>query len=1570
MDQHLSHTESALVEYSRRLCEDRLAAYRSAPHDAEEHANIETSVIAGGYAYRQVAELVQNAADAVSEMNPEQGFGRIEIRADALGLWAANTGLPVDKAGVRALLNAHSSGKRAGQIGRFGLGFKSLLRLGGRIEVLSRSVCLCFDPRKCRDRIRRHVGLAADAPAPGLRLADASAWDQTIGTIEGADAFNWATTIVFAELVAHGAREAIADEISRFPAEFLLFLPCDVELVLEARPIKRCLRRRTTGDGSIVIEDEASERSTPQRWKLFHTDVHITNEAALHDATSVHSRDHVPLVWAAPVGTQRDVGRFFAFFPTSTETRTSGILNAPWKLNSDRTALIPGPWNSALMEAAAELIVTHLSELATDEDPGAALDAFPRELPTTTDTAAPLVNSLWNRLIDEPVLPNCDNELKKAAELRRAPLDSTNVIQHWAALASPKACEIHVHPSCTSSPARSGRLNQLAERLARTLPATGHRLQRTEQVEWLTMTASNDPETAIEVLALSDLFAKAVSGWIWDSIREKLPLILTETGGLTTAPNVALNPDTEPPLHPVHPLVASHTASRRILQDRFHVSEDAEADWQRLMDGYLSRAEREKDWSAVWKLLRRMPRSDAADVLKTRSVCVRTLRGWNAPEHVVRYDPLFLDELSSDLQEPARTELGAIILDTEFHRNDEVFLKFLDLELPQKLRWSSFDADDYDNTAAGKWYDGWLRKWRERYHKKLGNRPDVYLLRPDAFDMPVGWQLLLLLEGEAREKLTMWLLLQLQEKDFVNFDTVTFRHSSRPHAWAEQEYPHPLWSLLLERGIVTNDGGTLQFQALLCAKGDARAQCLPSLVRFGRALEQIKRAGTGWHSGLGNEQSWPKWLNYGAYEKEDPQVLLPFYVLAAKEGFAPQLVAFPKGPVPIDNVRLARSPRDAKLAMDAGLNSISADLVMAALWIEAGALDLEADGGLSYEPCEGRVPERLIDVEPAFADVLDESAAQDAYALFVDDLCQTIGGAGHRIPWAIQDNRILICTQDFARTPWADRLRMLADGATALGWIRDTSAMDRMRLSGPAARRRLVAAKPDLPARLLAATGGTGPILGLFEADVIAELKGSSTELARMAVTLFGPALLTRPAIRDAMTAEGLDPPSRWGSEAAAEFVAALGFPPEFATPPNRRSEPELSVPGPFPLKPLHDFQEDVAASLDGIFADTGAKRRRCVVSLPTGAGKTRVVAEVAVTRILAPTSPNRLVLWIAQSEELCEQAVQCFRQLWPNRGSQGDTLRLIRFWGGQANPSPSRPGEPTVIVASIQTLSSRTVGSSLAWAGDPGLLVIDECHHALTPSYTGALRWLNTDRTDGVQEPPIVGLSATPFRGLNEEESKQLARRFDERLIPKTQSTLFEHLQEQGVLARFKYTRLDMNDRFELTPEEIRSLETFHRLPESAMERLGNDPERNDRILSAIAAASEQSILIFATSVAHANRLAARLTLLGIQAAAVSGETDRSSRRWFIDRFRRGDVRVLCNHSALTTGFDAPATDLIVIARPVFSPSLYMQMVGRGLRGPANGGKQQCRILTIQDNLDQFTGKLAHRYFEQHYMS
>ncbi|MFN3354283.1 MAG: DEAD/DEAH box helicase, partial [Brevundimonas sp.] len=306
--------------------------------------------------------------------------------------------------------------------------------------------------------------------------------------------------------------------------------------------------------------------------------------------------------------------------------------------------------------------------------------------------------------------------------------------------------------------------------------------------------------------------------------------------------------------------------------------------------------------------------------------------------------------------------------------------------------------------------------------------------------------------------------------------------------------------------------------------------------------------------------------------------------------------------------------------------------------------------------------------------------------------------------------------------------------------------------------------------------------------------------------------------------------------------------------------------------------------------------------------------------------------------------------------------------WGGQSNPQPAEAHEPTVVVATIQTLSSRMNGDGVDWLSRPGLVVIDECHYALTPSYTSLFRWLKPDGDDEA-EPPVLGLSATPFRGRSEDETAALARRFDGRLIPADQAGLFESLQDKGVLARFRYTRLDMQTRFHLTAEEERHLDTFRTLPESALERLGASRERNDLIIEAMAKSSERSALVFATSVSHARRLAARLNVLGVPSAAVSGETDRNARRWFIQAFQKGDIRVLCNHSALTTGFDAPATDLIVIARPVFSPALFMQMVGRGLRGPLNGGKSACRILTVQDNLDLYSDQLAHHYFEKYYV-
>lgn len=118
-----------------------LETYRIKPAYIREHAGIEDTVEAGGYGYRQILELVQNGADAIVEAI-DDGYkceARIEVVLDEHHLYVANTGAPLSEEGLVALLQSHSSPKRGNQIGRFGLGFKSLLRLGGCLPAPGRA---------------------------------------------------------------------------------------------------------------------------------------------------------------------------------------------------------------------------------------------------------------------------------------------------------------------------------------------------------------------------------------------------------------------------------------------------------------------------------------------------------------------------------------------------------------------------------------------------------------------------------------------------------------------------------------------------------------------------------------------------------------------------------------------------------------------------------------------------------------------------------------------------------------------------------------------------------------------------------------------------------------------------------------------------------------------------------------------------------------------------------------------------------------------------------------------------------------------------------------------------------------------------------------------------------------------------------------------------------------------------------------------------------------------------------------------------------------------------------------
>ena len=93
------------------------------------------------------------------------------------------------------------------------------------------------------------------------------------------------------------------------------------------------------------------------------------------------------------------------------------------------------------------------------------------------------------------------------------------------------------------------------------------------------------------------------------------------------------------------------------------------------------------------------------------------------------------------------------------------------------------------------------------------------------------------------------------------------------------------------------------------------------------------------------------------------------------------------------------------------------------------------------------------------------------------------------------------------------------------------------------------------------------------------------------------------------------------------------------------------------------------------------------------------------------------------------------------------------------------------------------------------------------------------------------------------------------------------------------------------------------------------------------------------------------------IASETIIGKTPYGARRTFIKRFKDKDIQVLCNYEVLATGFDSPEIDTLMIARPTSSKIVYEQMVGRGLRGTAFGGTEDCTIITVKDNIYRFGG-------------
>jgi superfamily II DNA or RNA helicase len=110
-------------------------------------------------------------------------------------------------------------------------------------------------------------------------------------------------------------------------------------------------------------------------------------------------------------------------------------------------------------------------------------------------------------------------------------------------------------------------------------------------------------------------------------------------------------------------------------------------------------------------------------------------------------------------------------------------------------------------------------------------------------------------------------------------------------------------------------------------------------------------------------------------------------------------------------------------------------------------------------------------------------------------------------------------------------------------------------------------------------------------------------------------------------------------------------------------------------------------------------------------------------------------------------------------------------------------------------------------------------------------------------------------------------------------------------------------------------------------------------------------------------------LKFLDIKAEHVDGNTPKTTREKIIKKFKNQEINVLCNYEVLSTGFDAPKTDCVFLARPTSSVVLYSQMIGRGLRGPAIGGTESCLIVNVRDNFTNLPSiDMMYKVFEDYW--
>ena len=333
----------------------------------------------------------------------------------------------------------------------------------------------------------------------------------------------------------------------------------------------------------------------------------------------------------------------------------------------------------------------------------------------------------------------------------------------------------------------------------------------------------------------------------------------------------------------------------------------------------------------------------------------------------------------------------------------------------------------------------------------------------------------------------------------------------------------------------------------------------------------------------------------------------------------------------------------------------------------------------------------------------------------------------------------------------------------------------------------------------------------------------------------------------------------------------------------------------------LFDYQEDMKERIEKALR----LHRSVMAQMPTGTGKTYLLT--AVIDSFVSNNPIEKVWIVAHRRELVSQIDETVRKF--HSYSASNTSSLLS----------------SVKAMSIQWLMRHYDEIE----EEPGMIVIDEAHHALAKTYK--------EMWERFPKAKFLGLTATPCR-LN-------GKGFTDLFDVLVQSWSVPEFISKGRLATYDFVSIKSNGVTQRLIDSLQKRGADGDYQNKEMDMLLNKKPSIEKLYRSLEEyGKDRKGIVYAINISHAQKITKLYQEHGVKAIAIDSKTPATERQQDIEAFKKGDIQVLVNVDIFSEGFDCPNVEFVQLARPTLSLAKYLQMVGRGLR--VAKGKKNCVII------------------------